>query len=66
MKINVLIQETKIITRSWARMQILLRTDVSRNAKFTRMLNMQLSLGIAECAIRFGLAMDRRSFGQNK
>ena len=66
MKINVLIQETKITHGVHHVRKSNLRTEASRDTRCSHALNMQLPRVIADRAIHYGLEMDGQSFGQNQ
>ena len=61
MKINVSIQEIKFITRKFR-----LRTDGSRDTRYSWVLIKQLPRLIAERAIHHVIVMDGQRFGQNQ
>ena len=65
MKINVSIQETKIIAWRLSRALICLHTDASRDTQSLRALNMQLPRVIAEGAIHHGVVMDGQIFARS-
>ena len=66
MKINVSIQETRIIACVRHARKFCLRTDASHDTWCSRALNMQLPRVIAECAVHHGLVMNSLSICQNQ
>ena len=64
-KIDVSIQETRIIAWRSSQAYIPLCTDASHNTQGSDALNTQLPSIIAERTIHYGLLMNGLSFGQN-
>ena len=64
MKINVSIQETKLIM--WRSGKFHLRTDVSHDTRCSSTLNTQLPRVTAERAIHYIIVIDGRSLGQSQ